>query len=324
MPDPHDAVFKSSFRAGRRSSGWRPVIFDILAPDRETSLLNLSDEGRGDLRLVLHVNPRSMQFSYSKQIERAQTRGGFVEFHWGDAAEEITFDAATGGFMRLFTGLSNITAGPQGRRETIAYDKYLDLLALFHNNGAIYDLFGNIAVQGYIQMTFDGGVHIGWFDGAFTVTEDANTPYMFNLSARFIIDREVMRFSTSNLFDFDGQAAAIPGGVSDEPQPDTSTTILDPFQLQSGEMTFQEALGGGPSFGVSPLTVDPFPQQPPPPGVEQVTPQDVADIFGEGTTPEQVRNVLLRGTPEQVEGLENETGYSRAQLSQIFGLGGGA
>lgn len=322
MPNEQNAVFKGSFDGPSESGrGRRPVIFDILAPDRETSLLNLADEGKGDLRLVLHVNPRTMQFSYSKQIERSQTRGGFVEFHWGDAAEEITFDAATGGFMRMYTGLSNITAGPQGRRETIAYDKYLDLLALFHNNGAIYDLFGNIVVQGYIQMSFDGGVHIGWFDGAFTVTEDANTPYMFNMSARFIIDREVMRFSTGNLFDFDGQAAAIPGGVGGEPQPDTGTTILDQFQLQSGNQTFQEALGGGPNFGVAPLTLDPL--QPPPPGVEQVTPQDVADIFGEGTTPEQVQNVLLRGTPEQVEGLEDETGFTRAQLGQIFGLGGG-
>jgi len=322
MPNQQDAVFKSSFDAPRRTSGSRPVVFDILAPDRETSLLNLDGDGQGDLRLVLHVNPRSMSFSYSKQIERTQTRSGFVEFHWGDAAEEITFDAATGGFMRMYTGLSNIAAGPQGRRETIAYDKYLDLLALFHNNGAIYDLFGNIAVQGYIQLSFDGGVHIGWFDGAMTVTEDANTPYMFNLSARFIIDKEIMKLSTGNLFDFDGQSAAVPGGFGDTPETETSTTILDPFQLQVGDQTFQEALGGGPSFGVTPLNINPFPA--PGPGVDVITPQAVADGIGEGTTPEQVRNVLLRGTPEQLAGLEDETGLTQAQLGQIFNLGGGA
>jgi hypothetical protein len=96
--------------------GRRPVIFDVVKSDRETSLL---PEG---LRLVMHVNPSTMQLSYAKQTERTQTRGGFVEFHWGDAAEEITFDAATGGFMRLYAGLSNITggSGTQGRRETLA------------------------------------------------------------------------------------------------------------------------------------------------------------------------------------------------------------
>ena len=86
-------------RYGDQRRGRRPVIFDILAPDRETSLL---PDG---LRLVLHVNPRSMSLSYSKLTQRTQTRGGFVEFHWGDAAEEITFTAATGGFMRLYSGL---------------------------------------------------------------------------------------------------------------------------------------------------------------------------------------------------------------------------
>lgn len=229
MPD-QKAVFHSAFNGPNEAAirrGRRPVIFDILAPDQETSLLDMVDE---DLRLVLHVNPQSMQFSYAKQIEKVQTRSGFVEFHWGDAAEEITFEAATGGFMRLYTGLSNITgsgSGSQGRRETIAYDKYLDILALFHNNGAIYDAFGNIAVQGYIKMTFDGGVHIGWFDGQFTVTEEAVTPFMFKLSSRFIIDKEIMQFRTANLFDFAAPGTNVPGGLNAPPQGDPATVLLD-------------------------------------------------------------------------------------------------
>lgn len=56
-----------------------------------------------------------------------------------------------------------------------------------------------------------------------------------------------------------------------------------------------------------------------PPGM---TPQDVANEIGGGTTPEQVRNVLLRGTPEQIAGLEAETGLSRGELYSIFGFGG--
>jgi hypothetical protein len=230
--DDQQAVFKGSFSGPDEAAlhrGRRPVIFDILAPDQTTSLLDMVDE---DLRLVLYVNPRSMKMGYSKQIERVQTRGGFVEFHWGDAAEEISFEAATGGFMRLYTGLSNITGsggGSQGRRETIAYDKYLDLLALFHSNGAIYDAFGNIAVQGYIKLTFDGGSHIGWFEGDFSVTEEANSPFMFNLSTRFIIDKEIMSFRTANLFDFDAQAVGLRSGSSTPSPGAPSTAVLDPF-----------------------------------------------------------------------------------------------
>jgi hypothetical protein len=234
MPDLRP-VFKSAFTGPGEEDflgdngtdgprGRRPVIFDILGPDQEKSLLP------GDLKLVLHVNPRTMQLSYSKQTTRTQTRGGFVEFHWGDAAEEITFEAATGGFMRLYTGLSNVTGGRgggQGRRETIAYDKYLDLLSLFHNNGAIYDISGNIVVQGYIKITFDGGVHIGWFDGDFTVREDANQPYMFNMSTRFIIDREIMTFRSAPLWDFNRSELAVTDNDRLAFQ-DTSTAVLDP------------------------------------------------------------------------------------------------
>jgi hypothetical protein len=231
MPDQR-AVFRGSFSGPDEPvlrRGRRPVIFDVLAPDRETSLLDMAEQ---DLRLVLHVNPRTMRLGYNKQTERILTRGGFVEYHWGDAVEDLTFDAATGGFMRMYTGLSNITSsggGQPGRRDTIAYDKYLDLLALFHNNGAIYDMLGNIVLQGYIKIIFDGGVHVGWFDGQFTVTEEASNPYMFSLSARFLIDREIMQFRSAKQFDYVTQAPTVPGGLGESPEGSTSTVIADPF-----------------------------------------------------------------------------------------------
>jgi len=248
-------VFRGAFSGplkgeeGGPRRGRRPVIFDILLPDRETSLL---DQVAGGLRLVLHVNPRTMQLSYAKQIERVQTRAGFVEFHWGDATEEISFEAATGGFMRLYTGLSNIggsSSGDQGRRETIAYDKYLDLLALFHNNGAIYDVFGNIAAQGYIKITFDGASHIGWFDGQFTVAEAAETPYQFNLSARFLIDREIMRFQSARPVSL-GPASTLSTGES-EAAGSPSTALLDPFVGDPRAFS-------GPTAVSFPTTINPF------------------------------------------------------------------
>ena len=174
--------------------GVRPVVFDILGPDLSTSIL---PEG---LRMVLHVNPSSMAFSYAKQTARMQTKGGFVEQHWGEAARSITFNLATGGFKRLYSGLSNVTGGGMDvggtRRETIAYDKYLDLLALFHNNGSIYDTSGQIALQGIIKILFDGGIYLGWF-GTFGVTEAADKPYQFALTAEFTIAHEVMRLRSN-------------------------------------------------------------------------------------------------------------------------------
>lgn len=183
-------------------SGKRPVVFDIIGPDRVTSLLP------PDLKMVLHVNPTSMGFTYAKTISRQQTMRGFVEYHWGSNPTEITFSMATGGFVRLYSGLSHVTGPtpsnkllPPGmqavstggtRRQTIAYDKYLDLLSLFHNNGAIYDIRGTIAFQGQILITYDGGSWWGWFS-SFSVEESAEKPYQFTLNANFTVERELHR-----------------------------------------------------------------------------------------------------------------------------------
>ena len=189
-------VFKSAFQSPDDEfdgSGRRPVVFDIIGPDWETSILP------DYLKMVLHVNPSSMNISYASVIERIQTRGGFVEQHWGEGARSIDFNFTTGGFMRLYSGLSNVTGGPGAidvggtRRETIAYDKFLDLLALFHNNGSIYDMSGKIIFQGLIKISFDGGIYFGWFSD-FSHTEAAEKPYQFTLSAKFTIDHEVQRF----------------------------------------------------------------------------------------------------------------------------------
>ena len=145
------------------------------------------------MKLVLHTNPSSMSFKYEKLISRIQTKGGFVEQHWGDGARSIDFDMATGGFMRLYSGLSYTTSPAQTggtRRETLAYDSYLDLLAMFHNNGSVYDVNGNVALQGAIKITFDGGVYLGWFN-SFSVQESAQKPYQFTMSASFEVEKEI-------------------------------------------------------------------------------------------------------------------------------------
>lgn len=196
---------------GELGLGKRPVVFDLLAADRETSILP------PELLLVLHVNPTSMKFSYQKNIVRIQTRGGWVEQHWGDSVESIAFDFATGGFVRLTSGLSNKTGtalldeeqARKGRRETIAYDKYLDLLGLFKNNGAVYDANGNIVSQGVVKITFDGGIYKGWFEN-FSVTDDVQKPYQFAMTSNFTVDEEVMVFRSTLARDTDRLAGEGP------------------------------------------------------------------------------------------------------------------
>lgn len=195
-------VFRSAFRSAEDeydpNLAIRPFVFDILGPDMDTSVLPES------LRMVLHVPPQSVAFNQAKQIERIPTRGGYVEQHWGEGARSIDFNMVTGGFVRAYSGLSNVTGGPGAypakgnRRETISYDKYLDMLALFHNNGSVYDVSGKIVFQGIIRVTFDGGIYLGWFS-SFQVTEDASKPYQFGLTANFTVDHEVLRFRSGGM-----------------------------------------------------------------------------------------------------------------------------
>lgn len=184
----------------------RPVYFDIIHPNGKDSML---PDG---IKLVCHTNPTQLAFSYQKKVSRTPTIGGWVEYYWGDEPYTITLDMSTGGFIRLFSGLSNTTGSVTSlqakrpntpsqnhtygidlggnRRETLAYDKYLDMLALFHNNGSIYDARGYIALQGRIQMNFDGGQWYGWFQ-SFSVSETAESPFTFKLNMVFQVEREV-------------------------------------------------------------------------------------------------------------------------------------
>lgn len=183
----------NSYEDGALNRNRTPLVFDVLGPDWSTSVL---PEG---VRLVLHCNPSSLKVNRQRQVERIQTLGGFVEQHWGDSTVDISADGTTGGFVRAYSGVSNFTsfdARNGSRRETIAYDKFLDLLALFHSNGAIYDAAGNVALQGCIRMTFDEGVYLGWFN-QFTVGENAEKPYQFTVSFSFTVQREETTFRTT-------------------------------------------------------------------------------------------------------------------------------
>lgn len=322
-------VFRSSFDSPddeyNTNLGVRPVVFDILAPDRETSILP------DNLKMVLHVNPTSMAFSYEKVIGRIQTKGGYVEQHWGDGARSISFSMVTGGFMRLRTGLSNITGGGFDtggtRRETIAYDKYLDMLALFHNNGSVYDTTGSIVFQGVLKVTFDGGIYLGWFSN-FNVSESASKPYQFDLTAEFIVSHEVLRLRsyltpTSNFVQPDFGSRSTPlssGGVPETPRipspPDTAVVASEPARPTDPTYTRRRS-GSGRSGSSSPPTEEPVVEV----AEESVAPvpeptSDVTESFGWSTPREFSGPGVSFGGPEPEPEPEDQ-GLSDEQIEEI-------
>lgn len=137
--------------------------------------------------LVMHVNPQNYSEQHTKKIERIQTRGGWVEQHWGDDLTEITCDGSTGAFMNIYTGLTALL-----RQSTIQWDRYRDLFDLYRNNGSLYDPYGNIVLQGNIMLMYDRGTYNGYFR-TFDYEETDDSPFAFRVSFTFKVQEELMK-----------------------------------------------------------------------------------------------------------------------------------
>jgi hypothetical protein len=161
-----------------------PLAFQVVSPFNETKALMPH-------ALLAHVNPQNFAETHSKKVERIQTRGGFVEQHWGDDLSEISVDQSTGAFINLYTGLSSLL-----RQRTIAWDRYRDLYELFHNNGSVYDPQGNIVLQGWIMLMYDRGTYLGSFR-TFSVEETDESPFTFKMSWTFKVERTVQKIPLS-------------------------------------------------------------------------------------------------------------------------------
>jgi len=157
-----------------------PLAFQVTSPFNSRRVLLPH-------ALVMHVNPESLQENHIKKVERFQTRGGWVEQHWGDELSEINGDGSTGAFMNIFTGLSSVL-----RQRTIAWDRYRDLHDLYRNNGSVYDPYGSIVLQGNIMLMYDRGTYIGFFR-SFDAEETDDQPFAFRVSWSFKVEEEIMR-----------------------------------------------------------------------------------------------------------------------------------
>lgn len=165
-----------------RKKGAIPLAFQITSPfERRRVLLPHA--------LVMHVNPASLNETHNKKIERFQTRGGWVEQHWGDELLELAAEGSTGAFVNLYTGLSSVL-----RQRTIAWDRYRDLHDLYHNNGALHDPFGNVVLNGHVLLMYDRGTYFGRFR-SFDVQETDQSPFAFTISWTFKVEHTVLQMS---------------------------------------------------------------------------------------------------------------------------------
>lgn len=164
--------------AAQRKAHGVPVAFQVTSPFNKLRVLLPH-------ALVMHVNPQNLNETHNQKIERIQTRGGFVEQHWGSELLELSADGSTGAFMNIYTGLTSVL-----RQRTIAWDRYRDLHDLYFNNGSVRDPFGNIVLQGYIMLVYDRGTYLGTFR-TFDVEETDDSPFAFRINWTFKVEKTI-------------------------------------------------------------------------------------------------------------------------------------
>lgn len=146
-----DQYLGGSVRAPMHSKG---------EPDRKDNSKNIffrfhGDDNKDVPGIWLYINPVQLNIKHSKKLPEQMTRGGFVIFHWGDSLDEISASAITGSFARPDckeadaaekVGYDKYTGSEPDfgldRRDTWPYVRFMQLLALYRNNG-IYSQFVN-------------------------------------------------------------------------------------------------------------------------------------------------------------------------------------
>jgi len=175
-PNPKQDEIFSSYRRRRG----RPILFQVISPNSRRPLL--------PFLLALHVNPESLEERFSKSKNVVQTYGGYVEFIWPDDLDSLSASGTTGAFLNPEHGLTT-----EMRHNTIAWERQQDLLELFHHNGMIFDGNGLTVLRGTVQMIYDRGIYEGFFT-TFTVTEDDEHPFSFNLDWEFKVEVTTYKF----------------------------------------------------------------------------------------------------------------------------------
>lgn len=179
--------------------------------------------------IVLLINPTSLSLNLSKMINRTQTMTGWIEDHWGEELDTITFQGSSASFLwggpwaevpegpldqspqeiqKMFNdymdlpdlgveepvGLgdhSGLTA--KRRRETLSYDEFRKITQLMNANGAKFDMQGLVKERLFIQLSYDYSCYRGYFESV-DITEDSTTPFKFIYTITFKSEQTIYSF----------------------------------------------------------------------------------------------------------------------------------
>jgi hypothetical protein len=158
-------------------------------------------------QLLLLVNPQEFKRSHENTVDfGVKTRVGNVVHTWLEQPIKIS---ASGQTASQFAVYADMTGGltNYNRVHSLSYRNLMSLMALYKNNGALYDFpsgtdsgtggkFGSVAGDGSVMLTgavfiyYDDHVYIGSFD-SFSVTDDSGKPHNLAYSFAFTVRHDI-------------------------------------------------------------------------------------------------------------------------------------
>jgi hypothetical protein len=210
---PREYYSKDSMTTRRPKGSF--FLVDIVDPSSDTIKLVsvLSFNGDTISSIKLNMSPSSLIINGAKKINSQQTMTRWVEEHWGDEMDQLSFQGDTFSFLDFNSDGGGLCAA--NRINTEPYKELQHLLKIYKSNGCIIQkdfieetegeearIFFNYGDPGnpykilshprkgfikkryYIRLTWDFAEMFGFFE-SFDVIENETSPFKFNYSASF-------------------------------------------------------------------------------------------------------------------------------------------
>lgn len=174
--------------------------------------------------IELMINPQSLTSNYSKIINRTPTMTSFIEEHWGEELDTISFQGYTAAFVtggndiyslslnessptkkfltnpgpraELFNTLGisgGVGMGVQDneigltvskRKNSVSYSQFKRLIEIIRINGCLFDTLGRVSKRYYIMLSYGNTAYKGFFE-SIDITETAISPYRMQFTVTF-------------------------------------------------------------------------------------------------------------------------------------------
>lgn len=211
-PVPQMTWYSSDAMSRRRPPGSYFTV-ELVYPGQNGNFerMDVQTKNSNVTSLKLNTSPASLIVNGSKKINRTQTLTRWVEEHWGDELDQISFGGTTFSFLDYKVGMRGLDV--ESRELTEPFKELRHLVDIYKTNGCVYqgqriergmaprEFFnyleptlsrvvkrhprsGMMKKRIYIKLSCDFAIMIGYFD-SFDVVEQADKPHSLEYQVSF-------------------------------------------------------------------------------------------------------------------------------------------